>query len=250
MTNVELIRLLRSGKQKPVKVTFNSIRLKQDLAVRLAQKLEMNEDTLLSMLNNPTLTQKFGFDTVNIVGMFIPNTYEMYWDIGPETLFKRMHHEYEKFWTDERKAKLDSVGLTRQQVTVLASIVEQETRKADEMPRVAGVYLNRLRKGMILQADPTLKFAARNFAAKRVYNSLKEIDSPYNTYMYAGLPPGPIYLPSTITLDAVLNAEDHSYIYFCARPDFSGYHDFAVNYRDQINNARKYQRALNQAGIR
>jgi UPF0755 protein len=183
--------------------------------------------------------------------MFIPNTYELYWNTSADNLMKRMKKEYEKFWTPARDARREKLKLSRAQVSTLASIVEAEQQQhADERPRIAGVYLNRLKRGMKLQADPTVVYANRDFTIKRVLNVHLAKDSPYNTYKYAGLPPGPINLPSIASIDAVLNPEQHSYLYFCAKEDFSGYHAFATNEAGHLQNARRYQAALTRAGIR
>lgn len=246
--NLNLIRILRGG-QTPVKVTFNNIRTKEDLAERLTRNLEMNTEQFLNLLTDSVYIMKFGFEEETIMSMFIPNTYEFWWNTSPENLFDRMYREYEKFWTEERRKKAGDIGLSPIEVSTLASIVQAETQKADERPRVAGVYMNRLRINMPLQADPTLVFAAGDFSIRRVLNTHKEIDSPYNTYKYTGLPPGPINLPEISALDAVLNYETHGYLYFCARDDFSGYHSFATNFNDHLINARKYQVALNKANI-
>ncbi|RZS96769.1 endolytic transglycosylase MltG [Cecembia calidifontis] len=246
--NLNLIRILR-GSQTPVKVTFNNIRTKEDLAERLTKNLEMEPEQFLDLLNDSVYISKFGFTKETVMSMFIPNTYELWWNTSPENLFDRMYREYDKFWTEERKQKARKIGLSPIEVSTLASIVQAETQKADERPRVAGVYMNRLRINMPLQADPTLVFAAGDFSIRRVLNTHKEIDSPYNTYKYTGLPPGPINLPEISALDAVLNYENHDYLYFCAKDDFSGYHAFAKNFNDHLINARKYQVALNKANI-
>jgi len=176
--------------------------------------------------------------------MFIPNTYEVYYNVSPEALVDRMHHEYELFWTADRKAKAKEVGLTEIEVSILASIVQAETIKNAEAPVIAGLYLNRLRKGIALQADPTLVFAVGDFSLKRVLNEHKEIDSPYNTYKYPGLPPGPVNMPSIRSIDAVLNYTKSNYYYMCAKEDFSGNHNFTNSYEEHMKNAARYQRAL------
>ncbi len=249
MTNLDAIRLLRSGKQEPVKVTFNNIRLKSELAKRICENLEADADRFESLLRDSALVRQYGFNQENIMCMFIPNTYEFFWTTTAQELFDRMHREYEKFWTEERLAKAKDMQLTPTEVSVLASIVESETNKMDEAPTVAGLYYNRLSRNIALQADPTLVFAAQDFTIKRVLNKHKEIDSPYNTYKYTGLPPGPIRLPSIGAINAVLNYEDHKYIYMCAKEDFSGYHNFAASLQAHLDNARRYQRALSKAGI-
>ena len=249
MTNLQAIRHLRSGVQDPVRVTFNNIRLKDDLAEKICRNVIATEDQFMELLNNPEYVSKFGFDTTTIITMFIPNTYEMYWTSSAEDIFDRMKYEYDKFWNDERIAKANELGLTPIQVSILASIVQAETIKNDEKPVVAGLYINRLERDMLLESDPTVVFALRDFGMKRVLKRHLETNSPYNTYKNLGLPPGPINLPEPSTLEAVLNYEHHNYIYMCAKEDFSGYHRFATNYRQHINNARKYQQALNRRGV-
>ncbi len=249
MTNLDAVRLLRSGRQEPVKVTFNNIRLKQELAKRICENLEADAEQFESLLRDSAQVRRYGFNQENIMSMFIPNTYEFFWTTTAQELFDRMHREYEKFWTAERLAKAKDMHLTPTEVSVLASIVESETNKMDEAPTVAGLYYNRLTRNIALQADPTLVFAAQDFSIKRVLNKHKEINSPYNTYKYTGLPPGPIRLPSIGAINAVLNYEDHKYIYMCAKEDFSGYHNFAASLQAHLDNARRYQRALSKAGI-
>jgi UPF0755 protein len=249
MSNLQLVRMLRSGQQTPVRVTFNTIRTKEDLAEKISANLEVSKEQFLELLQDSVYIRKFGVEEETVMSLFIPNTYEFWWDTSAEELFERMHKEYQIFWTDARKQKAQDLGLSQQEVSTLASIVQAESQKSDERPKIAGVYLNRLRIGMPLQADPTLVFAAGDFSIKRLTAKQMAIDSPYNTYKYAGLPPGPINLPDINSLDAVLNFEKHSYLYFCAKEDFSGYHSFAVGYDEHLNNARRYQRALNAANI-
>lgn len=249
MTNLEAIRMLRSGMQTPVNVTFHNVRTKESLAEEVSRNLMAEEDELIRLMNDSATVARYGFDTLNIVSMFLPNTYEFFWTTTAEEVFERMHKEYEKFWTEDRLAKAEKRGLDPKEVSVLASIVKAETSKRDEMPRVAGVYLNRLDRNMRLEADPTLIFAAGDFTIRRVLNEHKEIDSPYNTYKHAGLPPGPINVPSITAIDAVLDAEDHKFIFFCAREDFSGYHNFAATYSEHLRNARKWQQALNRQKV-
>ncbi|WP_018479779.1 endolytic transglycosylase MltG [Pontibacter roseus] len=247
--NRQLIGVLRLGEQDPLKLTFTNIRLRSQLAEKLAASLEPSTEELDSLLNDQAYLQTLGFDTTNIVSMFIPNTYEVYWTITAEELMQRMKTEYDRFWTEERKAKAAKLGLSQKEVSTLASIVQAETIKNDEKPRVAGVYLNRLQKGILLQADPTVVFAVRDFSIRRVLNVHLQHDSPYNTYRYAGLPPGPINVPDISSIDAVLNPEQHNYIYFCAKEDFSGYHSFAVTHAEHMANARRYQKALTERNI-
>lgn len=249
MNNLQLVRMLRSGAQVPVKVTFNNVRTKEDLAEKITANLEVTEDQFLRLIQDSVYIRKFDFEEETIMSMFIPNTYEFWWNTSPEALFDRMYKEYQAFWTEERKQKAQALGLSQKEVSTLASIVQAESQKADERPKIAGVYLNRLKIGMALQADPTLVYATGDFTLKRILNIHKEIDSPYNTYKNTGLPPGPINLPDINSLNAVLNAEKHNYMYFCAKEDFSGYHAFAVTYNEHLTNARRYQAALNSAKI-
>ncbi|SFC88359.1 UPF0755 protein [Flexibacter flexilis DSM 6793] len=248
-SNLDVLRALKSGRQTPIKLTFNNIRLKSELIQKLSDKLEMQTADLQAILNNPDSTASYGFDTTTIVAMFIPNTYEVYWDISANQLVKKMQKEYKRFWTDERLAKAKAMNFTPIQVSILASIAEAETKKADEMPIVAGVYKNRLDQNMPLQADPTVVFAVGDFTIKRVREGHKASTSPYNTYKYNGLPPGPINLPSVTALNAALNYQHHDYLFFCAREDFSGYHNFSADYNQHLKNARTYQHALDSANI-
>jgi UPF0755 protein len=247
--NRQLIGVLRLGEQSPVRLTFNNIRLRSQLSEKLAAAVEPSAEELDSLLNDQAYLQTLGFDTTTVVSMFIPNTYEVYWTITAKELIDRMKTEYDRFWTAERKAKAEKLGLSPKEVSTLASIVQAETIKNDEKPRVAGVYLNRLQKGMLLQADPTVVFGVRDFTIRRVLNVHLQHDSPYNTYMYKGLPPGPINVPDISSIEAVLNPEQHNYIYFCAKEDFSGYHSFAVTQAEHIANARRYQKALTARNI-
>ena len=249
MNNLQLVRMLRSGQQTPVRVTFNTVRTQEDLAEKISVNLEVSKEQFLELLQDSVYIRKFGFEEETVMSMFIPNTYEFWWDTSAEELFERMHKEYQSFWTEARSQKAQDLGLSKEEVSTLASIVQAESQKSDERPKIAGVYLNRLRIGMPLQADPTLVFAASDFSIKRLSAKQMAIDSPYNTYKYAGLPPGPINLPDINSLDAVLNPEKHNYLYFCAKEDFSGYHSFAVGYEEHLSNARRYQRALNAANI-
>ncbi len=244
MTNLEALRVLRSGKQEPVRITFNNVRLIRDLSEKITRNLDMSPEEFEVALINFAMTNKEGFNKDNILAMFIPNTYEVYFNISPDALVRRMHAEYEKFWNDERKAKAKKVGLTPLEVSILAAIVQAESVKPDEAPKIAGLYLNRLKKGIALQADPTLVYAVGDFSLKRVLNEHKQVDSPWNTYMYPGLPPGPINLPEINSIDAVLNFYPSDYYYMCAKEDFSGYHNFTNSYQDHMNNAIRYQRAL------
>ena len=250
-TNRQLVNVLKAGLQSPLKLTFTNVRLRRELANKLSNQIDARPAQIDSLLSSPGYTRGLGFDTTTVLSMFIPNTYELYWNTSADNLMQRMKQEYEKFWTPARDARREKLNLTRAQVSTLASIVEAEQQQhADERPRIAGVYLNRLKRGMKLQADPTVVYANRDFTIKRVLNVHLQKDSPYNTYKYGGLPPGPINLPSIASIDAVLTPESHNYLYFCAKEDFSGYHAFATNETGHLLNARRYQAALNRAGIR
>ncbi|MDH4090666.1 MAG: endolytic transglycosylase MltG [Cyclobacteriaceae bacterium] len=244
MTNLEALRILRTGKQEPVRITFNNVRLISDLSEKITRNLEMTPEEFEVSLINFAMTNKLGFTKDNVLAIFIPNTYEVYFNISPEALVKRMLNEYEDFWNEDRIDKARKLGISQIEVSVLASIVQAETVKSEEAPTIAGLYLNRLKKGIPLQADPTLVYAVGDFGLKRVLNEHKQIDSPYNTYKYPGLPPGPINLPEINSIDAVLNYFSSDYYYMCAREDFSGYHNFTSSYNEHMNNAIRYQRAL------
>ncbi|RLD75864.1 MAG: endolytic transglycosylase MltG [Bacteroidetes bacterium] len=250
MSNNELVNMLRSGNQKPIKLTFNNIRTKQELASKVSQKLELDSTELMVLLNNNQFLNPFKFSNITIISMFIPNTYEFYWNISTEAFFKKMNKEYEKFWTKERLEKAKKIKMTELEVSTLASIVQAEQSiHNDEKAKVAGLYLNRLKKGMLLQSDPTVVYAIGDFSIRRVLNRDKEIDSPYNTYKYTGLPPSPINLPEISSIDAVLNYEHHNYIFMCAKEDFSGYHNFSKTTSQHMIYARRYQRELNKKKI-
>lgn len=249
MSNVELVRMLRAGKQEPVKIQFQNIRLKKDFAGYIGSRLEVDSAKLLSMLDSMDFLRGLGFDEENIFCMFIPNTYEFYWNTSEEKFIKKMKEEYDLFWTEERIKKAKKINLSKTDVIILASIVDQEALMNDELRRIAGVYMNRLTRGMKLEADPTVIFAIGDFNIKRVLNRMLQYDSPYNTYKYNGLPPGPICMPSVAAIDATLQYEKHNYIYFCAKEDFSGYHNFASNVAQHQINAKKFQQALTKRRI-
>ncbi len=250
MSYREAAQMFRRGLQIPVQLTFNNIRTLDNLAGALARQVEPDSASLAALLADPATAESYGFTPQTFMAMFVPNTYEVYWNISAAALLDRMHKEYGRFWNADRLAKLEKTGLTQTGVSTLASIVYEETKIPDEMPSVAGVYMNRLRIGMPLQADPTVKFAVGDPSIRRVLNVHLAVDSPYNTYMYKGLPPGPICMPSIKALDAVLNYGKHNYLYFCASPDFNGRHRFAVTLAEHARNAREYANALNRAGIR
>jgi UPF0755 protein len=250
MSNKTLVRVLLLGSQEPVRLTLSgNIRTNQRLAALVSRYIEPDSLEVLAALNDTQLTGQYGFTPSTVMGMFIPNTYEVYWGTSVKALLQRMKKEYDVFWDTTRCEKAAALGMTPKEVTTLASIVYEESLKTAEMPRIAGVYINRLRKGIPLQADPTLKYATGDFAARRVLSHHKNIESPYNTYKNAGLPPGPICIPPPVVIDAVLNYEVHSYLYFCAKADFSGYHSFSKTLTQHNEYAREYQQALSQAQI-
>ncbi|WP_372751959.1 endolytic transglycosylase MltG [Labilibaculum sp.] len=249
MNNNDLVNLLRSGVQSPLMLTFNNTRTAEEFAGKISGQIEADSLSILSLLRDESKLKKYGFLPHTALALFIPNTYQVYWNMDAENFVDRMYKEYSKYWNADRLKKAESIGLSPIEVSVLASIVDEETIKNDEKPRVAGVYMNRLNRKIKLDADPTLKFALGDFTIRRVLNKHKEIDSPYNTYKYRGLPPGPIRQSSISGLEAVLNYEKHKFYYFCASPEFNGYHIFAKSLREHNQNARQYQRALNKRGI-
>jgi len=244
MTNLEAIRVLSAGQHQAEKVTFTNVRLVEELGEKITKNIGVTPSEFDAALEEFVDANTEGFTQENIISMFLPNTYEVYYNVLPDELIERMHDEYKKFWNSDRLAKAQAIGFTPLEVSTLASIVQAESVKKDEADIIAGLYINRLKKNIPLQADPTLVFATRDFALKRVLNKHKEIDSPYNTYKNAGLPPGPINMPQIVTLDAVLNYQQHTYIYMCAREDFSGYHNFASTLTEHNRNASRYQKAL------
>ncbi|MEN7546583.1 endolytic transglycosylase MltG [Rapidithrix thailandica] len=250
LTNIDAVRRLRSGAQTPVNVTFTNARLKEELPEKLCRNITANPDEFYALLTNPKKVKELGFDSLTIAAMFLPNTYEMYWTTNAEELMARMKREYDRFWNEARRKKAEALGLTPIQVSILASIVQAETIKSDEKSTVAGLYINRLNRGMLLEADPTVVFANKDFTITRVLNKHLKVDSPYNTYKYSGLPPGPINIPEISSIEAVLNYKKHNYIFMCAKEDFSGYHNFAATNREHVNNANRYRRALSRRGIK
>ncbi|RGP08999.1 endolytic transglycosylase MltG [Parabacteroides gordonii] len=250
MSNLQLLNDLRRGHQVATRLTFNNIRFKEDLAERLDEQLMLDKDELLSLLNDSAYCDSLGFTTETITSLFIPNTYEVYWNIPADKLMQRMKREYIAFWTDVRLEKAKAIGLTPAEVATLASIVEEETAASDEYPIVAGLYLNRLHRGIPLQADPTVKFAVGDFTLQRILFEHLEVDSPYNTYKHAGLPPGPLRIPTIKGMDSVLNYMKHNYLYMCAKEDFSGRHNFAATLAEHNRNANRYRAELNRRKIR
>ncbi|MFZ4521806.1 MAG: endolytic transglycosylase MltG [Bacteroidales bacterium] len=250
MRNNALVNLLKSGMQEPVRIVIQNVRTRSDLAGRIGRSLEVDSLKLSKLFIDPSFLAGYHLSPQTLFVLFIPDTYEFYWNTSGDQLFKRMQQEYERFWTDERRKLAGTHHLSIAEVVTLASIVERESNKKEEKPAIAGVYLNRLKKGIPLQADPTVIFAWNDYRIRRVLKMHTQINSPYNTYLHTGLPPGPICLPSISSVDAVLHAENHAYIYFCAREDLSGYHNFAADLETHNRNARKYQKALDKRNIR
>lgn len=247
MTNNTLINMLRSGRQEPVKLTFNNIRTREQLAGKVGPLLECDSASIVDLLNNETYTrEKFNMSREEVMCIFIPNTYEIYWNTSAEEFLERMHQEFQKFWTDERKAKAAAMSMDPVKVTILASIVHQETKKTDEVDDIAGVYINRMNDGWNLEACPTVIYAIGDFSKKRVLKSDLSFESPYNTYLHQGLPPGPICLPPPEVVDQTLNYAKHDYFFFSAKEDFSGYHRFAKTNAQHERNAALYHAALNK----
>lgn len=243
-------RFIKNGAQSGVRFTFNNVRTLEEWTERWGETFMAGPDDMRKALKDSAVCAKYGKTPQTIACLLMPDTYEFYWNISPEKMLDRMHDYYNEFWTSERKAKAERLGLSPDQVATIASIVEEETSKADERGKVARLYLNRYQQGMRLQADPTVKFAIGDFSIKRITVPMTQINSPYNTYRVDGLPPGPIRLPEKSTIDAVLDAPQHDYLYMCARADFSGYHDFSRDYASHLDNAHRYQAALNSRGIK
>ena len=246
---LQTYRHIHNGAQASETLTLKPVRTKADLAREVSRVLMFSSAELLDSLNDPKVCKRYGYTPETIVGMFIPNSYDLYWDISVSDFLKRMHKESKRFWDDDRAEKAQEIGLSQNEVITLASIVDEETNDEGEMPKVAGIYMNRLHDGMRLQADPTVKFATGKFTAKRIYKDMLSVDSPYNTYRHKGLPPGPIRIPSVAAIDAVLDYSHHDYMYMCAKPDFSGSHNFAKTYEEHQRNAKDYAAALDKRGI-
>ena len=250
LSSNDLVNMLRSGLQEPVRITLHDIRTKAILAGKIGGKIEADSIAIFDILNDESTIKEIGFTTDNIIAVFIPNTYEFNWNTSAKELLSRMMKEHKKFWNQERKSLAAEIALSPAEVSTLAAIVQEETTVESEKPIVAGVYLNRLKIGQTLDADPTLKFALGDFAIKRVLNKDKKVESPYNTYIHAGLPPGPICMPDASSIDAVLHYQHHKYIYFCAKPDFSGKSNYAVTFAEHKKNAREYGKWLDKIGIK
>lgn len=244
-----LFSRLYRGYQEPTNITIGSVRTLDRLARNVGRQLMIDSIDIADLLNSSHYVKELGYDSTTLPALFIPNTYQVYWDMSAQDFMERMQKEHKRFWNDERMQKAQAIGLTPTEVSTLASIVDEETNNKQEKPMVAGLYLNRLRKGMPLQADPTIKFALQQFELRRVTNAHLNVESPYNTYKNQGLPPGPIRIPSIDGLEAVLNYTPHNYYYMCAKEDFSGTHNFATTLTEHMKNARKYWNALNNRKI-
>ncbi len=249
-SNLDLVRLLRRGQHYPVKFTFNNVRTVDQLVERVGHKFFFEPEELAALLHDPSYMQKYGLTDTTAVCLFIPNTYEVFYDVTAGEFLDRMHDNYRKFWNDERQSLAQGIGLSSVQVATLASIVEEENMRPSEKAIIAGLYINRLHKGMLLQSDPTVKFALGDFGRKRILNADLLVDSPYNTYRYKGLPPGPIRIPEASTMDSVLHYRHHDYLYMCAKEDFSGYHNFTASAAVHAQNAARYRKALNARNIK
>ena len=245
---LSLVLKLYSGNQDPIRITINRQRTLDSLCQFFGNKLQFDADSLLDLLSDSAFCSQYSLTPQTIIGMFLQNTYEFYWTVASTTLIQRMSTEYERFWK-ERDSRLPSLGLSREQVLTIASIVDEETNCNEEKPDIASVYLNRYRIGMALQADPTVKYAVGDFSIRRIKGYMLKTESPYNTYLHAGLPPGPICIPSAASIDAVLKDKPTHYLYFCAKEDFSGRHNFASSSEEHIANARKFHKALNDRNI-
>ena len=246
----DVYRKFRNGIQTPVRVTVSQVRTLDQLASRLARQIMLDSASMATVLHDSAYCAQLGYTWQTLPALFIPNTYEMWWNTSMDKFMQRMQRENKTFWTEARTKKAEALGLTPVEVVTLASIVSEETAYVPEMPKVAGMYLRRLQIGMPLQADPTVKFAVGDFSLRRIYFKHLEIESPYNTYKNKGLPPGPICVPPVSAIDAVLYNEQHGYLYMCAKEDFSGSHNFARTYSQHLANARRYVRALNKRGIK
>ncbi|MBE6297878.1 MAG: endolytic transglycosylase MltG [Bacteroidales bacterium] len=244
-----IYRRIVTNQQTPVRITVPSTRTVEQIAATLGNDLMIDSADIMRLLSNNLYLSCFGYTKESMPSMFIPDTYEVYWNITAEDLIVRLLEERSKFWNSTRRAKAEAIGLTEEDVATLASIVDEETNNNEEKPIVAGLYINRLNRGMMLQADPTVKFALGDPTRRRILNSDLEVESPYNTYKHAGLPPGPIRIPTKQGLESVLNYQEHDYIYMCAKEDFSGTHNFARTLSEHNANARRYRQALNANNI-
>ncbi len=252
LNNLFLLNNLVKGRQLPLRITFNNIRTKEQLCGRICEQIMLDSATLYKLLNDDSYLEKYNVNSHNSICLFMPNTYEVYWNIPANKLIDKMHASYTNFWNKERIQQAATINLSTTEVMTLASIVEEESNLSKEKPTIAGLYINRLKRRRHLQADPTIKFAIGDFNIKRIRHKHIEASkaSPYNTYIYTGLPPGPIRIPSIESINAVLNYERHPYIYMCAKTNGKSGHDFAVSYREHVNNANKYRKAMNILGVK
>ena len=246
----KLLRRLKGGQQEAMHLVMPESRTVEILSGQLSRKLMADSASLLNTFTDAALLQEMGYDTATVMALFVPNTYDVYWDVTPQRLMERMERENKAFWNEKRLTAADTLGLTPIEVCTLASIIDEETANNQEKPMIAGMYLNRLKAGMPLQADPKVKFAMRRFELRRVYRDMLNYDSPWNTYRNVGLPPGPIKIASQAGIDAVLNRVEHDYLYMCAKEDFSGTHNFARTYKEHQENAARYSKALNERGVK
>jgi UPF0755 protein len=247
---LSLLRMLRAGNQSPVNLVINKLRLKEDLAQKIAANFECDSASVMEVLNDPKIAESYNVNNNTFMTTVIPNSYSIFWNSSPQKIIDKLHSEKEKFWNTERLNKAKALNLTPEQVYTMASIVEEETNKEPDKGLIASVYMNRIDKGMKLQADPTVKFAMKNFGLKRILYKHLTYESPFNTYQNAGLPPGPICTPSTKTIDAVLNMPQTNYIYFVAKPDWSGLSNFTHSDEEHIINAKRYQHFLDSVNIK
>ena len=257
MGALSIFRHIKNGQQEPIRLTIPPVRTLDRLAAEVSKKMMLDSLELYNVLTDEQTCRKLGYDTATIICLFIPNTYDLYWNTPMDKFLERMQKEHDKFWTDNRKEKARQMRMTPEQVMTLASIVDEETANNNEKPMIAGMYYNRLMlrnaeypNGMPLQADPTVKFSMKRFELRRIYQDMLRYPSPYNTYINAGLPPGPIRIASIAGIDAVLDHVEHKYLYMCAKEDFSGTHNFAATYQEHLQNAERYAKALNARGIK
>ena len=249
MSNFNIIRMLRSGRQTPVKLVIYKLRTKRDLIVLLSSNLEADSASLQQMMTDKAYLTAFGLDTNTVMCAIMPDTYDFYWNTNADKAFRKIFKNYARYWDAAHRDEAGKQGLSQKQAIIIASIVDEETNLSDDKPKIASVYINRLQKGMKLQADPTVKFALGDFTIRRVAGAMLTNTSPYNTYLYEGLPPGPICTPAISSIEAVLQAPKTNYLYFCAKEDFSGHSAFAATFDEQLKNARAYQKALDARGI-
>jgi UPF0755 protein len=246
MSLFNLIRMLKNGRQSPVNLTIIKLRTKENFAAKISGMFEFDSLQMILFLKNNDSLKQFGLDTNTVMAAILPNTYTYYWNTTPRKIFQKLFNESQKFWNNERRLKAKQLGLSTMQVTILASIIEEETNQVNEKKNISSVYLNRINKGMPLQSCPTVKFALKDFSLKRIYEKHLAVESPYNTYKNYGLPPGPICTPRAETIDLVLNAPETDYLYFVAKSDFSDAHEYSSNYADHLKKAKEYQRALDR----